>query len=253
MRLILILACLVSLPLGAAGCGSGDDSGGAAVQPGTGGSGVLFDGPAPASPGAVASAPAPAVSEAAPVVLFLGDSIGAGLHLSEREAFPAVLQARLAAEDLGFRLVNASESGRTSAGGSAALDWAMRSEPDVVVIELGGNDGLRGIDLADVERNLRSLIERAREAGARVLLLGMRLPENYGEYAEQFAAVYERLAEEYELEFVPYFMRGVGGVPELNLPDGLHPTAKGHERLADTVEPALQRALKAVAAEQAQR
>lgn len=202
----------------------------------------------PAAPRALGDAPAadvapPAaeltVPATAPTVLFMGDSIGAGLHLAEHQAFPAVLQRRLDAAGLPFRLVNASESGRTSAGGASALEWSLRTDPDVVVIELGGNDGLRGVDPADTERNLRAMIEASRAAGARVLLLGVRLPPNYGALAETFDALYPRLAAEYGVDLVPFFMEGVGGVPELNLPDGLHPTAEGHERLADNVEAAL--------------
>ncbi len=178
---------------------------------------------------------------------FVGDSIGAGLHLAEHQAFPAVLQARLAADGLPFHLVNASESGRTTAGGVTALSWVLRSDPDVVVIELGGNDGLRGVELEDVERNLRALVAKAREHGAQPLLLGVRLPPNYGEYGARFDALYPRLADELDVPFVPSFMDEVGGVPELNLPDGLHPTAAGHERLADNVQAALAELVRASA------
>lgn len=195
-----------------------------------------FDAPA----GDVAAADVEhAVPQDAPVVLFMGDSIGAGLHLAAHQAFPAVLQRRLFEDGLPFRLVNASESGRTSAGGASAIAWSLRSTPDVVVIELGGNDGLRNIPIADVEANLAAMIEAAEAGGARVLLLGVRMPPNYGEYGREFDALYPRLAERFDVAFVPFFMDGVGGVPALNLPDGLHPTAAGHEKLADNVESAL--------------
>jgi acyl-CoA thioesterase I len=195
-----------------------------------------FDAPA----GDVSAPPADLVlAHAAPKVLFLGDSVGAGLHLAEHQAFPALLQRRLSGAGLPFELINSSESGRTTSGGVSALDWSLRSQPDVVVIELGGNDGLRGIEPAVVEANLRTLIERSRASGARVLLLGVRLPPNFAQFATDFDAIYPRLAAEYDLAFVPFFMQGVGGNPDLNLPDGLHPSAAGHERLADTVEPAL--------------
>ena len=226
----LVLAVLL------AACGPG-----APAEPGPRAGPAPLDGPAPdaAPPGA-----GPEIPEAAPTVVFLGDSIGAGLHLSEQQAFPAVLQRRLAAEGLPFRLVNASESGRTSAGGVTALEWVLRTEPELVVLELGGNDGLRGVPIEDVERNLRALIEGARARGARVLLLGLRLPPNYGDYAARFDGIYPRLAQEYGLAFVPYFMQDVGGVPELNLPDGLHPTAEGHERLAENLLPTLRELLR---------
>lgn len=184
--------------------------------------------------------PAPVdVPAGAPTVLVLSDSIGAGLHLAEHQAFPAVLQRRLAAEGRPFRLVNASESGRTSAGGVGALDWTLKSGPDLVVIALGGNDGLRGIPIDEIERNLRTMIERSRAAGARVLLLGVRLPLNYDDYGAEFDALYPALAEEYGIAFVPFYMEGVGSVAELNLADGLHPSPRGHEKLAENVAPAL--------------
>jgi acyl-CoA thioesterase-1 len=223
-----------------AACGAQSDS--AAAVPARG----QFD--APARDVAAAPPAELALPEAAPVVLFLGDSIGAGLHLAEHQAFPALVQWRLAQEGLPFRLVNASESGRTTAGGLAAIDWSLRSEPDVVVIELGGNDGLRGLDPEVTEQNLRELIERSRAAGAAVLLLGVRLPPNYGSLAERYDELYPALAEETEVAFLPFFMEGVGGVPELNLADGLHPTAEGHERLAENVAPALRAVLESLPA-----
>ena len=207
-----------------------------------------FDAPPMSTGAAGAALEAPArppldVPDAAPLVVFLGDSIGAGLHLAEHQAFPAVLQARLAAEGRPFRLVSSCESGRTTAGGVTALDWVLRAEPDLVVLELGGNDGLRGIPLEEVERNLRETIERARAGGAQVLLLGVRLPPNYGEYGERFDALYPHLARVYGLAFVPFFMEGVGGVPDKNLEDGLHPTAEGQALIAEKVLPALREAL----------
>jgi len=198
---------------------------------------------APAAEAGLAPAAAVLVPADAPTVVFLADSIGAGLHLSLDQAFPAVLQRRLAAEGLPFHLVNASQSGRTSAGGATALAWTLRSKPDLLVIALGGNDGLRGTPVEEVERNLRRMLTDARDAGVRVLLLGMRLPANYGDYGERFDALYPALAAELGVDLVPYYMEGVGGVPELNLEDGLHPSPAGHERLADNVAPALRKAL----------
>jgi len=187
------------------------------------------------------------IPDEAPTVVFLGDSIGAGLHLAEFRAFPALLQRRLHDQGQPFHLVSSCESGRTSAGGVTALAWVLRREPELVVIQLGGNDGLRGIELAQIETNLRTMIEASLDAGAGVLLLGVRIPPNYGEYAADFDAIYPRLAREYDLPFVPFFMDGVGGIPEMNLEDGLHPTAAGHEKLADNVQAGLTRALVAAA------
>jgi len=234
------LLALFALVAGCGGDSSSSETGASEAGPGGGGldaSDELADEAAP---------PPVAVPDGAPTVLFLSDSIGAGLHLAEHQAYPAVLQRRLVEADQPFRLVNASESGRTTAGGVAALDWTLRSEPDVVVIALGGNDGLRGVPIAEIERNLRTMIERSREAGARVLLLGIRIPENYGDYATEFDELYPALADELEIDFLPFYMEGVGGVPELNLSDGLHPTPDGHRKLADNVAPALSAALDAL-------
>ena len=219
---------LLLIPLGS--CGDDDADRGEAT---------LFDAPA-----AGVSAPAERleIPAEAPTVAFLGDSIGAGLHLAEHQSFPAVLQRRLSDEQP-FHLVNASESGRTTAGGLTALKWVLRSEPDLLVIELGGNDGLRFIPLETVEANLRAMIAGAREAGAEVLLLGVRLPPNYKEYGAAFDALYPRLAEELEVAFVPFFMEGVGGVAEMNQDDLLHPTAQGQELLAARIEPTLREVL----------
>ncbi len=225
------LSCVLAL----LGCGSGE-SGKQEPIPN------LFDGPAADVASDDRAAPLE-IPEGAPTVVFLGDSMGAGLHLAEHQAFPAVLQARLAEEGLPFHLVNASESGRTTAGGVTALAWVLRSKPDVVVIELGGNDGLRGIALEEIEKNLRSMIATAREADANVLLLGVRLPPNYGEYGASFDALFPALAAEFELAFVPYFMEEVGGVAEQNLADGLHPTAEGQKRLAENVQAGLRELL----------
>lgn len=187
-----------------------------------------------------ATASAPAVPADAPLVVVLGDSIAAGLHLSADEAFPAVLQRDLAAAGVPFRLVNAGVSGDTTAGGLRRIDWILKQKPDVLVVELGGNDGLRGQDLAGVESNLRGIVSRAKDAGARVILIGVQIPTSYGaDYAGKFAAIYPRVAEELGLALVPDFFAGVGGVPEMTLEDGLHPTAAGHVRLAKNAAPVL--------------
>ena len=195
---------------------------------------------APAPPGRVAS-PTPAAPRAeGPLVAFLGDSLSAGLHCDADEAFPAVLQRALAADGVPFQLLNAGVSGDTTAGGLSRVDWILKQEPDIVVIELGGNDGLRGTPLEATEANLRGIVERVQAAGAQPALLGMLLPPNYGkDYVDGFAAVFARVAEEEDLPFVPFFLEGVGGVPELNHPDGIHPTAEGHRRVAQNLAPFL--------------
>jgi len=182
---------------------------------------------------------APDIPADAPLVVFLGDSITAGLHLPAHAAFPAVLQRDLARAGHPFRFVNAGVSGDTSSGGLRRVNWLLEQKPDVVVVELGGNDGLRGLPIETIEANLRGIVERARDAGARVLLLGMRLPTSYGAYAAEFDALYARVVAETGAAFVPYFMEKVGGVREMMLPDDLHPSAAGHEVLAANVAPRL--------------
>lgn len=193
---------------------------------------------APASSGvAQAAGQEPATR---PTVAILGDSIAAGLHLPADQAFPAVLARRLASDGFPIELVNAGVSGDTTAGGLRRVDWLLRQKPEIVVVELGANDGMRGQPVVEVENNLRAILTKVRAAGAQPLLLGIRLPPSYGaEYVESFAAVYPRVAAELEVPFVPFFMRGVAGMPELNLPDGIHPTQQGHARLAENVRAAL--------------
>jgi acyl-CoA thioesterase-1 len=193
---------------------------------------------------AAAQAPAgPATASPAgtlPVVVFLGDSLTAGFGLAAEEAFPALVAAALAARGAPIRAINAGVSGDTTAGGLRRLDWALKSRPQVVVVALGANDGLRGQPLRSIEDNLRAIVERARAAGARVLLAGMLMPPNYGgEYASGFAAIYPRLAKQLGVPLVPFLLEGVAGHPELNQPDGIHPTAEGQRIVARNVEPYL--------------
>jgi len=186
----------------------------------------------------------------APVVVFLGDSLAAGLHLPEDDAYPAALQRRLTALGHPFRLVNAGVSGDTSAGGLRRMDWVLKSQPDVLVVELGGNDGLRGLPLEQLEANLRAIVRRARDAGAKVLLVGMQMPPSLGQtYASAFEALYERVAKEEGAAFAPGFLSGVGDRPDMLLEDGLHPTAAGHERLAENLVDALRGELEDLARE----
>lgn len=178
-----------------------------------------------------------------PKVLFIGDSITAGLHLPADHAWPAALQRALYADGLPFRLQNAGVSGDTSAGGLRRTDWLLKGSPDIVVIELGPNDGLRGNDLQDTERNLRAIIEKVQAAGAQPVLIGMDVPTNLDEYAEEFSAIYPRLAADFDIPLVPSFFEGVGGHPDMNLRDGMHPTPTGHERLAQNAKDVLRVAL----------
>ena len=127
-----------------------------------------------------------------------------------------------------------------TAGGLARLDWLLRQNPDLVVVELGANDGLRGVDLASIESNLRQIIAKLQAKDLPVLLLGMRLPPNYGaDYTEGFQDVYAKIADDTNVRFVPFFLEGVAGDPNLNLPDGIHPTTKGHQLIAGLLKPIL--------------
>jgi acyl-CoA thioesterase-1 len=179
-----------------------------------------------------------------PRVVFLGDSLSAGLGLAEDDAFPAVTQELLQRSGISIEVVNAGVSGDTSAGGLARLDWVIGQQVDVLVVELGGNDALRGQSLDNTESNLRQIVAQGHKAGAKVLLLGMDIPTNYGpDYAAAFADIYTRIAAEEGATLVPGFVRDVGADPNLMQPDGLHPTAEGHRRLAETLAPYLRRVL----------
>ncbi len=196
------------------------------------------DADAPTAPRGVPYSDVASAQDAGPRVVFLGDSLTAGLHLPADQAWPAVLQRRLAARGIPFDLVNAGVSGDTTAGGLARLDWLLQQDPDWLVVALGGNDGLRGIPLEAIAANLRALCERALDGGTEVVLLGMRVPPNYGaDYASGFAALFAELAHDLGLPYVPFYIEGVAGRAELLLPDGLHPTAAGHERIVDNLEP----------------
>jgi len=195
---------------------------------------------AAAQPAAAASSDAPPVT-GLPQVVFLGDSLTAGLGLGEEAAYPAVAGELLAERGLPVRVVNAGVSGDTSAGGLARVDWLLSLRPDILVLALGANDGLRGQPVAGIEANLREIVRRARTAGARVVLAGMKMPPNYGpEYTRDFEALYARLARELDLPFVPFLLAGVAADPGLNQADGIHPTAEGQRIIARLVADALQ-------------
>ena len=173
-------------------------------------------------------------------IVFLGDSLTAGLGVDAGEAFPALAAEALEKDGLPVQVVNGGVSGDTTAGGLRRLDWLLRQRPDVVVVGLGGNDGLRGLDLKASEENLRAIVRRSRDAGADALLLGMLIPPNYGaDYTARFREVYPRLAKELAIPLVPFVLEGVGGDPRLNQPAGIHPTAEGHRVIAANVLPRL--------------
>jgi acyl-CoA thioesterase-1 len=179
-----------------------------------------------------------------PLVVFLGDSLTAGYGLREEEAYPALLAARLRTEGKPVKVVNAGISGDTTAGGLARLDWLLSQNPDVVVVELGANDGLRGLSLEETGQNLDGIIRRCLQAGAKVLLLGMQIPPSYGvEYSGGFATLFGELAESHRITLMPFLLEGVAADPKLNQADGIHPNAVGHRRLAVGVQPYLEEVL----------
>jgi acyl-CoA thioesterase-1 len=183
---------------------------------------------------------APAAATADARIVVLGDSLAAGLGLPEDQAFPAVVEARLRDAGFAVTVVNAGVSGDTTAGGLRRLDWILGQQPDLVVVELGGNDALRGQPLEGIEANLREIVRRSRQAGAAVVLCGMDIPTNFGpDYTQGFAALYERVAADEGATLVPGFVREVGLDPDLLQPDGLHPTAEGQQRLAEVLLPAI--------------
>jgi acyl-CoA thioesterase-1 len=201
---------------------------------------LLLPGAALAASASSRPATASAASARPPVVVFLGDSLTAGLGLGAADAYPAILGQRFAAQGQPIRVINAGVSGDTTAGGLRRLDWLLRQKPDVVVVGLGANDALRGADPAEIERNLREILKRSRAAGARVLLLGMRIPPNYGpDYTGRFTALYPRIAKDMNVPLVPFLLAGVGGIPDLNQADGIHPTAVGQRKVAENVYPYL--------------
>ena len=180
-----------------------------------------------------------------PVVVFLGDSLTAGYGVGEAQAFPALVAERLYARGMPVEAVNAGVSGDTTADGLRRLDRILVDHPDAVVVGLGANDGLRGVPVDEIERNLREIVMRVERAGATPLLLGMRVPPTFGtRYSRQFEEVYERLADDLGVALVPFMLKGVAGRPTLNLEDRLHPNAAGHRRIAETVAPYLERLLR---------
>jgi acyl-CoA thioesterase-1 len=171
-------------------------------------------------------------------IVAMGDSLTSGLGVERGEAYPAVLEKRLRARGFTCEVVNAGVSGDTTAGGLRRVMWVLKSRPNLVILELGANDGLRGLDLEQTEVNLSKIIEQLLKVGARVVLAGMRLPTNYGKpYTDEFAAIFPRLANRSHLVLIPFFLEGVAADASLNQADGIHPTARGYEVIVDHLLP----------------
>lgn len=171
-----------------------------------------------------------------PRIVAFGNSLTAGLGVAAEQAYPARLQRRLEEQGLRYRVINAGVSGDTTAGGLRRVDWVLKSRPDFVILELGANDGLRGLKLEETKANLERIIKRCQEASVTVILAGMRLPPNYGrEYTKGFEAIYPALAKQYRLTLIPFFLDGVAGSTSLNQADGIHPTSEGYRIIAEKV------------------
>jgi acyl-CoA thioesterase I len=173
-------------------------------------------------------------SDTRPRIVAFGDSLTVGLGVHADESYPAQLQRRLDDLSYPYRVINAGVSGDTTAGGLRRVPWILNNTPELVILELGANDGLRGLDVDQTKNNLQQIVERLREAGATVILAGMKLPPNYGhDYTTRFEAIYPALAQEYRLPLIPFFLEGVGGDSSLNQADGIHPTKEGYEIIVE--------------------
>lgn len=187
-----------------------------------------------------------ATTSTRPRIVFLGDSLTAGYGLERDQSVPSLIQAHLARDGYAYDVVNAGVSGDTSAGGLSRLDWSLDGPVEVLVIELGANDGLRGLPVAAMKQNLSDIITRAQQRGIHVVLTGMEAPPNYGPvYTSDFRKAYRDLAREYQVVFVPFYLEGVAGIPSLNIADGIHPNPQGARLVEQTIWRALEPLLKA--------
>lgn len=223
--------CIVAALLATAGCGSAD-------APRASAAGA-------ASTAATSPVAAPAEAAAPPRIVFLGDSLTAGYGIAKDQAVPALIQARLDEEGYRYQVVNAGVSGDTSAGGLSRLEWSLDGHVVALVVELGANDGLRGLPVSQLKQNLSEIITRAKQRGISVILAGMEAPPNYGAaYTSEFRQVFRDLASEHGVPFLPFYLEGVAGDPALNIPDGIHPNPAGSRIIAGAVWRVLEPLLK---------
>jgi len=171
-------------------------------------------------------------------ILFFGDSLTAGYGITPEQAFPNLIQQKIDEKGLNYNVVNAGLSGETSAGGVARIDWVLKQPVDIFVLELGANDGLRGLELSQTRENLQTIIDKlkAKNPRVKIVIAGMMVPPNMGEaYAQPFEQIFPDLAKKNNARLVPFLLEGVGGDPNLNQPDGIHPNVEGHKIVADNV------------------
>ncbi len=171
-------------------------------------------------------------------IVFFGNSITAGYSVEQSEAFPALIQAKIDSLKLPYKVINAGVSGETSAGGKSRIDWVLQQPVDVFVLELGANDGLRGIPLSETSKNLQGIIDEVKKkySAAKIVLAGMEIPPNMGKkYTDEFRELYRQLAEKNQTLLISFLLKNVGGEPELNQQDGIHPNVQGHKIVAQNV------------------
>lgn len=182
--------------------------------------------------------PASADKAKAKTIVFYGNSLTAGYGVDPSEAFPALIQEKVDSLQLPYKVINAGVSGETTAGGKSRIDWILRQPVSIFVLELGGNDGLRGIPIAETSRNLQAIVSRVKEKypDARIILAGMQVPPNMGRnYATAFRVAFQQLAYNNNLELIPFLLENVGGISALNQADGIHPNPEGHRIVAENV------------------
>ncbi len=169
-------------------------------------------------------------------ILVLGDSLTEGYRLGKEEAYAAVMERELKKPHPDIKVINGGVSGSTSASAPKRLDWYLKAKPDIMILALGANDGLRGIKVEETKKNLENVIVKAKDQGIKVIMAGMRMPPNYGkEYRESFDKIFPDLAKKHSLKLIPFLLQDVAGKPKLNLPDGIHPNPEGHKIMAKTV------------------
>lgn len=177
-------------------------------------------------------------------IVFLGDSLTEGYGVSRESAFPQLIQKKINDKKLNWKVVNSGVSGSTSASAESRLDWIFKGKPQIIVLALGANDGLRGINPNETYKNLKKAIEKIKGKNIRVILAGIYMPPNYGKkYTEDFRSTFIRLSKEYKITFVPFLLDEVAGKSDLNLPDGIHPNERGHQIIADRMFPLLEKEL----------
>jgi acyl-CoA thioesterase-1 len=185
-------------------------------------------------------------NEARKNIVFFGNSLTAGYGVDPSDAFPALIQARMDSLKLPYQAINAGLSGETSAGGNSRIDWVLRQPLYIFVLELGGNDGLRGIPLSETTKNLQDIINKVKRKypSSKIILAGMQILPNMGEkYTSEFRTMFRRLADRNKIYLIPFLLEGVGGVPGLNQQDGIHPNVQGHKIVAENVWKVLKRLL----------